>query len=490
MRPGVSVKGVMKETFSLLGWEFMGLGLCRAWFIGCMASSRVSTGQTSAMSMLGYGCFIIGVAVFIALAHRQMANARPSLDEGHVVLPVAAGLLGTASLAIGAAGGQVAYALGGVAAIGVSAGLLEATWTFRLVRLDPARAYLNILAVMLVSSLADFAVESLPVAASVLSSLALLIASALCFGGLERGGHQRRKRVGPDDGPPQEALRQDPDASRLLMRIVGVCFVYCIVHMVSVSIGRGVPGESALLIRSAANLTVTAALVGLFAWRRQLRASMLFRAIPLVTVLGLILQYLAIPGSGAVSYVVLCAGNKLYDILSLVLLSRCMQRYGLRLSSEALFTGLLVASRSAGNLAGLILLRMAAGPWLPLPFMDELPLVMVMPLLLCFFWLLSERTMFDCLGDAPAPVKEPRADGVPGIGRVVDELSIRCGLTPREREVLALLARGKNQPSIMKELSISKGTAHAHTAHIYQKMGVHGQQELIELVESRMAGLE
>lgn len=59
------------------------------------------------------------------------------------------------------------------------------------------------------------------------------------------------------------------------------------------------------------------------------------------------------------------------------------------------------------------------------------------------------------------------------------------GLTPREEEVLALLAQGYSVPRIEKELFISNGTAKGHVRHIYAKMGVHTRDELIETVGVR-----
>ncbi|MFR1638137.1 MAG: response regulator transcription factor [Eggerthellaceae bacterium] len=58
------------------------------------------------------------------------------------------------------------------------------------------------------------------------------------------------------------------------------------------------------------------------------------------------------------------------------------------------------------------------------------------------------------------------------------------GLTEREGEVFALLARGRNGAFIQEECRVTRNTAKTHIRHIYQKLGVHTQQELIDLVES------
>lgn len=56
------------------------------------------------------------------------------------------------------------------------------------------------------------------------------------------------------------------------------------------------------------------------------------------------------------------------------------------------------------------------------------------------------------------------------------------GLTERELEVLWLLAEGRNLPYVQKALSIAHGTATTHVTHIYQKLGIHDRQELLDLI--------
>ncbi len=52
-------------------------------------------------------------------------------------------------------------------------------------------------------------------------------------------------------------------------------------------------------------------------------------------------------------------------------------------------------------------------------------------------------------------------------------------LTPRELEVLRLLARGLSNPAIARELVISVGTVKAHTSSIYGKLGVTSRVEAV-----------
>jgi NarL family two-component system response regulator LiaR len=54
-------------------------------------------------------------------------------------------------------------------------------------------------------------------------------------------------------------------------------------------------------------------------------------------------------------------------------------------------------------------------------------------------------------------------------------------LTPREREVLALMVEGLTNPEIAGRLSISRATATAHVSHILSKLGVSNRAEAIVL---------
>jgi DNA-binding CsgD family transcriptional regulator len=57
------------------------------------------------------------------------------------------------------------------------------------------------------------------------------------------------------------------------------------------------------------------------------------------------------------------------------------------------------------------------------------------------------------------------------------------GLTPRETEVLIMMAKGRNAEFIRNELVISNHTAKSHIHNIYQKMDISSHQRLMDIVD-------
>lgn len=95
-----------------------------------------------------------------------------------------------------------------------------------------------------------------------------------------------------------------------------------------------------------------------------------------------------------------------------------------------------------------------------------------------------------------APVSEARRTMLGETAETDDEgarmgrFRLRCEavantylLSRRESEVLYYLARGYKSASIQQQLYISEGTAKTHIRHIYRKLNVHNQQELILLID-------
>ena len=72
----------------------------------------------------------------------------------------------------------------------------------------------------------------------------------------------------------------------------------------------------------------------------------------------------------------------------------------------------------------------------------------------------------------------------PDLAQRCGSLAQERGLSPRETDVLLLLARGYGSTHIANELGISENTVRTHVRHIYEKLGVGGREALIALVDS------
>lgn len=81
------------------------------------------------------------------------------------------------------------------------------------------------------------------------------------------------------------------------------------------------------------------------------------------------------------------------------------------------------------------------------------------------------------------------ANDTPATTRIAASIEERCRevageykLSPRETEVLALLAQGRTRMYIQEKLVLAEPTVKTHIAHIYRKTGVNNRQGLIDLV--------
>ncbi len=101
-------------------------------------------------------------------------------------------------------------------------------------------------------------------------------------------------------------------------------------------------------------------------------------------------------------------------------------------------------------------------------------------------------------GDA-APPRALQGSGAPacataathvaadGLDAKASSVARRYSLTSRQEEVLLCLAQGRNAGYIAQRFTISTHTAKSHIYNIYNKLGIHSQQELLDIVDAEGA---
>lgn len=63
-------------------------------------------------------------------------------------------------------------------------------------------------------------------------------------------------------------------------------------------------------------------------------------------------------------------------------------------------------------------------------------------------------------------------------------LAERAALTPRETDVLGCLAQGRNTQYMAEHLCVSENTVKSHVRNVYQKLGVHSKQDIIDIINA------
>lgn len=89
----------------------------------------------------------------------------------------------------------------------------------------------------------------------------------------------------------------------------------------------------------------------------------------------------------------------------------------------------------------------------------------------------------EAVGAENKSASEDGEDRQPSIEERCRAIGGERGLTAREIEIFAFLARGRNGRFLMEHYVVSRNTVKSHIKHIYAKLGVHSQQELIDMVE-------
>ena len=102
---------------------------------------------------------------------------------------------------------------------------------------------------------------------------------------------------------------------------------------------------------------------------------------------------------------------------------------------------------------------------------------------------MAPRILEDCIRAVYAGERRLNVDGIDLSRRVQDRLRVEKDLgehlTPRELEIMRLVALRLDNQEIASRLSITVGTAKIHLHHVFDKLHVNGRHELIQLLRDK-----
>jgi DNA-binding CsgD family transcriptional regulator len=144
--------------------------------------------------------------------------------------------------------------------------------------------------------------------------------------------------------------------------------------------------------------------------------------------------------------------------------------------------GLVILTARTGTLVGSLIVHGAqASPLWDMAMRNEMILAGVLVVALVGMLLFTQADLRKLFATTPSL---PEGDPFDEKCLLVAEA---YGLTPREHEVLRLLARGRSIPFICDELVIAQGTAKHHVSNIYRKIGIGDRQGLHDIIEQTPA---
>lgn len=502
----------------------LGFGLCRAWIVFCLGAPLVfPAASPTHWIYLASGALCAAIVALIcraggnaiALMRRLLFRITPfALLASGILIPLAIRTNSELLMACGFVGG------------GIGAGPLQVLWGDRFSHHS-----------------VHFAAFASPAAAIVTASVAALSSSQTSFMGFivvpllsfgllvfhaDRTGHPWRELIDksdPDsswDSAPQSAVAEPAEAaaqptgfragSRVPLGVGKLMFSIMTFSLLCRMFDTMNSGEDPLAFLGGspifALVVVGAAFIAIVAKAGdRFNPTFIYRLSLPIMVAGYVAIALLFDSHAAISLLIINVGYEFFDILTWVLFVDASRRrnenalYIFGLGVAFMFCGM-----ALGNAASHILDTLVAGGNVQA---NVVAMAAILCLVIVAFLVLPEGTVAQLSrreghaerGEEPTAENNDLAeseakDSAAGDGQAdgaatADRIERHCaavardfGLTPRESEVIVLLAYGRTLAIIARDLHIAQGTARTHIENIYRKLDVHKQQELIDLVEN------
>lgn len=387
-----------------------------------------------------------------------------------------------------------------LAALGSPFGGIGAVWFsvlagLALIKLGPKRSMVVIPTAFVAKYAVQFGLTALGGALPLEAALALYFAcNAIAYALIRPHVHGMIERIRESESPTVL------DATNPSSFLPFSSLVYVSIFLFNAACGFAFARQGEALSQAATLFTFAPVVVVFFvvvAARARLSADALYQASALLVFGGFLLAPLALTGGAAgdhhASSVLLYAGSDCFSVLTYYLIASVGARNPVGALSTSAFAfaanwlGIGCGALVAQGIAGL-----GANELAPLLWASAL----VTFLFMLFNFVVMRRFSFEeaiqgvkpAHVAAPGPAASEDDEPSPTLDDACEAAIARYALTPREGDVLRLLARGRTSPVIQEKLFLSHNTVKTHVRHIYAKMDIHSQQELIDIVETEEQG--
>ena len=364
--------------------------------------------------------------------------------------------------------------------------LLTLTADLAAVSLPPGRMVVCVTGGVLAAHVADLALAGLdPLVCSLLCVAVLPLATlALC------GPAAAQLVSGTAEAEPAAELSITRPATFLPLTSTLYVFQFIVYAAFGFALRFG-EVNGAPSFSTALSVAALATLLAVAVARRKKPAALdaLCGVVALALLSGLMLAAVRAPGAEVLANTVLMVGNSLYSVFIVCLLVTLSQRNPVNaLSVFGWVNGIGALGTTLGALLGTTGNALvasgdpAAASYLAVGFAT-----LFAAYVLFFLRGYTFEAQIAAVEPAPSEVLPPSPSGEEAFQARCHAIAQRYGLTPREEETFAMLARGRNREHIENTLQVSRNTVKAHVKHVYAKLGIHSHQELLDLVEQGVA---
>jgi DNA-binding CsgD family transcriptional regulator len=272
----------------------------------------------------------------------------------------------------------------------------------------------------------------------------------------------------------------------VMVKLLGSSLVFgCVVSLMHSLAPTAVPpspaADSGITLLLSALIAGSITLAVLF-FSRRLDLAFTYRPVLIFMSLGCLL-FPFLDNFAAIAWTFTMSGYLCFEIMNWVTL--CDITYRFNLPPFRVF-GFGRAAVSGGVLVGALIAQ-----WLnqnlefTFQIVTALSFAMVFVMIVTYTFTLTERDVARITRQrARMPQPGNGFNEGPSLDDRLAMLAEEHGIGERGLEILQLLARGRSGTRIEQELYISRGTVNTHMRRLYQKLGVHTRQELLDMIDA------